>query len=186
MVYVPEEGRILAFGGWTGSRVAGDTWVWQNGWQHLQIDGPSKRSAFGMAYRHDRQEVVLFGGLWISGQYADLWSWKAGKWSARSGPYDHSSLDHHQLIFHEGAGQLLIFGGKNYRYQMQQSTLLVEQDSIGVLTREGPAPRHSIGITYHQTERLVYIYGGKEYRDGEQIALSDLWYWDGKQWHLRE
>ena len=82
MVYIEHEKELMAFGGWNGQEqdVAGETWKWDGIWKQITGDGPRKRAAFGMTYDSDQKRVILFGGLWINGQYADLWQWKDQSW----------------------------------------------------------------------------------------------------------
>ena len=72
MVYIGSEKVIMAFGGWNGRDVSGETWIWDGTWQQVAIQGPRKRAAFAMTYDAQAERVILFGGLWLDGQYADL------------------------------------------------------------------------------------------------------------------
>ncbi|NIR48900.1 hypothetical protein GWO43_10725 [candidate division KSB1 bacterium] len=139
-----------------------------------------------MAYHKQADKAILYGGLWINGQYADLWEWSDGKWNSRGGPYDNSSLDHHAMVYDEKLERVIMFGGKNYRYQVQQNTLTVVGDKVIVLSRDGPSGRHSIGLAYDSQHRYGYLYGGKEYQGDNQVALGDFWKWDGEKWEKIE
>lgn len=183
MVHDPESKALLAFGGWGGQDVLGQTWQWDGrGWKPLSGPGPRKRAAFGMAYDTGRRKVVLHGGLWINGQYADVWEWAEGQWQQLGGPYDNSSLDHHSMIYDSKRGRLFGFGGKNYRYQPLSEAWTLTGSKLEPITREGPSPRHSVGLTFDARRGRAVLYGGKEYRGDEQVALSDLWIWDGELW----
>jgi len=74
MVYVASDHLILAFGGWTGAGVSGDTWTWTGEWVKSEKASPPKRASFAITYDNVADKVNLFGGLWINGQYADLWN----------------------------------------------------------------------------------------------------------------
>jgi hypothetical protein len=182
IVYLEHEKKVMAFGGWTGEDVSGDTWAWDGAWQQITAEGPRKRAAFGMTYDSSQERVVLFGGLWIDGQYADLWQWKNQAWEQLGGPYDNSSLDHHAMTYDAKYQQIVVFGGKNYRYVLSSKTRAIEKNTITQLSSEGPSPRHSIGLTYDTKRNKVLLYGGKEYQGDEQLALSDLWIWNGVAW----
>jgi formylglycine-generating enzyme required for sulfatase activity len=182
MVYLPKTSELLAFGGWDGSGVSGETWLFDGVWRRLELEGPPPRSAFGLAYDLDRDVAVLSGGLWIEGQYADVWEWSGDAWRAASGPYDNSSLDHHSLIWDPERRQLIGFGGKNYRYRAQQSTLTIRAGRLETLATEGPEPRHSTPLAWDGNRGQLLLYGGKKYLDGEQVPLGDLWLWDGSAW----
>ncbi len=182
MVYIPDGDRIMAFGGWTGDGVSGETWIWNGHWTRSDAPSPPARAAFGMAYAQHIGQVVLFGGMWIDGQYADIWTWQDGIWKQRGGPYDNSSLDHHAMVYDAGHQQLIVAGGKNYRYVAQNRTLTVTGSTVESLATEGPSPRHSIGLAYDDARGRVLLYGGKEYEGSEQIPRGDFWSWDGTNW----
>ncbi len=186
MTYLPKEGTILAFGGWDGQGVNGHTWIWDNEWQKIQTLSPPARSAFGMTYDPTRDAVIVYGGLWIQGQYADVWKWEKGLWQASSGPYDNSSLDHHELVFDHKINKIIGFGGKNYRYQAQTKTWQVKGGKVSELSRTGPNARYSIGLTYHTKLNRAYLFGGKKQEQGKTLPLDDFWYWDGESWYLIE
>ncbi len=183
IVYLKDKKTLLAFGGWNGKVVLGDTWQWSDEWEQLEISSPPKRSAFGMVYNNKTSKVNLYGGLWINGQYADLWEWYDGQWLSLGGPYDNSSLDHHAMVYDDKLEKVIGFGGKNYRYKAQQTTFEIDSNEVVSVSKEGPAARHSFGFAYDTNSKAVYLYGGKEYKNEEQIALGDFWKWDGEQWN---
>ncbi|WP_242092953.1 Kelch repeat-containing protein [Aestuariivivens sediminicola] len=182
MVYLSNQNTILAFGGWNGEDVIGTTWMWSDGWHKLNIPSPPKRASYAMIYDEINNCALLYGGLWISGQYADLWKWSNNQWQSLSGPYDNSSLDHHAMIYDKKSNKIIGFGGKNYRYVFQNVTFKIENNQIHVIDRGGPTRRHSFGFTYDSYENFGYLYGGKAYVDGEQLPLNDFWRWDGEKW----
>ena len=182
MVYLPRDNKLLAFGGWNGSGVNGDTWLWDGTWVKMSIQSPPPRASFGMTYNPDQNSIQLFGGLWINGQYADSWQWKENKWEQLGGHYDNSSLDHHAMVYDEKSQRTIIFGGKNYRYKPRNRTLLITGGSVEELEVDGPSERHSIGLTYDSSNNFIYLYGGKEYQGEQQVALGDMWLFNGNEW----
>ena len=86
------------------------------------------------------------------------------------------------MVYDAQLDQIVLFGGKDYRHEMQQKTLSFENGELKLLASEGPSPRHSFGFTYNIADQAAYLYGGKEYRGEEQIALKDFWKWDGSVW----
>lgn len=186
MVYVAHSGQLLGFGGWDGADVSGETWAWDDGWNPESSEGPPPRAAFGIAYDIRAERVVLYGGLWIDGQYADVWTWDGRAWSQVGGPYDNSSLDHHAMVYDASRQQLVLFGGKNYRYRPQQRTLTISEGHVVPLAEDGPSPRHSIGMTHDSHTGRVLLYGGKFYRGEEHVPLGDLWSWEGDLWRELE
>ncbi len=175
--------QLVGFGGWTGSAVSGETRIWSGGtWIIPTQLGPPPRSAFGMAFDPHRMAVVLYGGLWINGQYADTWLWDGTDWAAHTGPYDDSSLDHHSIVWDDGRMELVLFGGKNYRYVLNGRTRSLSTQVWEERSREGPSGRHSTPLIWHATRGTVMLFGGKHYEGEEQLPLGDLWEWDGQKW----
>lgn len=188
MVFDTVNARLIAFGGWNSEsqNVQGETWQLQGeSWVRLQVgeESPSPRAAFGMTWNSARETVVLYGGLWVEGQYADLWEFADGHWRSLGGPHERSSLDHHDMFFHAVDGRVMLFGGKNYRRVMQQRTLALHGDQWEVLAESGPSPRHSYGVTYDSRRGRVLLFGGKRYEGQEQFPLGDLWQFD-ETWRL--
>ena len=180
LVHLPESDELLAFGGWNGEDVTGETWAFDGSWRRVASGGPPARAAFGLAHDAARGTVCLYGGLWIDGQYADVWEWQDGAWRAASGPYANSSLDHHALVFDPVRGRVTGFGGKDYRYETRSRTFEVVGGRIRTLATEGPSPRHSTPLAW-DGERVL-LFGGKEIAGGELLPLGDLWAWDGERW----
>lgn len=181
IVYLPKENKILGFGGWTGKEVSGTTWMWNEIWEEKYIEGPPPRAAFSMTYDKHKHQVIVFGGLWINGQYADRWKWEKSKWQQIGGHYDNSSLDHHSMIYDENLKKSIIFGGKNYRYDLQDNTLEVG-NKIMNLDIEGPLARHSFGFTYDSNHQIGVLFGGKKYEGDNQVPLGDFWQWKDGKW----
>lgn len=182
-----ERQQLVGFGGWTGSEVSAETRVWTGRtWKSATNANPPPRSAFGMAFDPQRKAVVLYGGLWINGQYADTWLWNGAEWTALTGPYDDSSLDHHSIAWDGKRNELVLFGGKNYRYVMNGRTRSLEAKKWEERSREGPRARHSTPLTWHSKRGTVMLFGGKIYENDEQLPLGDLWEWDGEAWSVVE
>jgi hypothetical protein len=174
----------MAFGGWDGLDVSGTTWLWESAWEQAPVQGPRKRGAFGMTYNVQEEKVVLFGGLWLDGQYADLWQWRNRSWEQLGGPYDNSSVDHHAMTYDIQRQQVIMFGGKNYRYRPLGKTQTIKGSKVLQLDVEGPTPRHSLGLACDSNHNRVLLYGGKKYQGELHVPLGDLWSWDGEQWKV--
>lgn len=185
IVFLPTDSTILAFGGWTESGVSNETWLWKDGWIQSPQSGPPGRAAFAMIYDSYFDRAFLYGGLWIDGQFADMWEWKNGSWNSLSGPYDHSSLDHLSMVYNRLNNQIIGFGGKNYRRVLQSKTLSITDTLITILSKEGPSARHSVGMTFDSRKNQVLLYGGKEYQGEEQLPLEDFWIWDEGKWVIQ-
>jgi hypothetical protein len=67
--------QLVLFGGRAGSRVFGDTWIFDlqtQAWHELKTPGPSPRFGFASVYEPESSAVYLFGGQ-KSDFYNDTW-----------------------------------------------------------------------------------------------------------------
>lgn len=184
IVYDESRKVITLFGGWDGKDVTGDTWEWDgNKWTLVNSGGPNKRAAYSMAYDSDRKTIIIYGGLWMGGLYADLWEWDGRKWIAISEPYDHYTLDHHESVYDKASGNILFFGGKNFRITPQNRLLILKGGEIEILNNgDGPSPRYNTTFVYDTKRNRSIIYGGR-IRNGEDfISLGETWSWESGKW----
>lgn len=183
IVWDDARSELVGFGGWDGAAVRDETRLWNGrSWTRVEGAAPPPRSAFGMAFDQTRNVVVLYGGLWINGQYADTWFWNGAEWNAYTGPYDDSSLDHHAMAWDAVRAELLVFGGKNYRYQPSNRTRVLFEKVWTERSREGPRARHSTPLAWNGTRETVMLFGGKLYEGDDFLPLGDFWEWDGEKW----
>jgi hypothetical protein len=136
-----------------------------------------------MAYDADKRTIVLYGGLWLGGLYADIWEWDGKTWTALAAPYANPTLDHHVTAYDVKRQQYLIFGGKNYRFTAMRRTSILQNGQIKEIASDGPAPRYNTAMVYDSKRGQMVLFGGR-IRDGEDfIAYGDTWTWDGAKWH---
>jgi hypothetical protein len=185
LVYDAERRMLVGFGGWDGATVQGLTWTFDGEWRTLSRGGPPPRAAFGMAYDAGRKRVVVYGGLWIHGQYADTFEWDGRTWSAVTGPYENSSLDHHAMAHDTSSDRLVLFGGKDYRGELSGQTRALVGSQWSSVAKDGPSPRHSTTLACQRSRNAILLFGGKEQRGEDQLPLGDLWEWDGRLWRQR-
>ena len=75
------------------------------------------------------------------------------------------------------------FGRYSDNFFLQNKTFKIENEKVVLINTESPTPRHSFGFTFNTRENCGYLYGGKEYINGQQIPLDDFWRWDGQRWN---
>jgi hypothetical protein len=78
MAFDPNLGGVVLYGGFDGSDVVGDTWVWDGeGWSELDLDGPLPRSAARMALHPATARLVLYGGSDGTAALDETWTFGA-------------------------------------------------------------------------------------------------------------
>jgi len=136
-----------------------------------------------MAYDAKRQHIMLYGGLWLGGLYADLWAWDGRGWQSLSEPYANPTLDHHAAAYDVARGQLLLFGGKNYRFTALGALFEVSGAVLTDLEIAGPSPRYNTALVYDSRREQMVVFGGRLRHGDDFIAYGDTWIWDGTAWH---
>ena len=91
LAFDKSRGEMLLFGGiGLSGEMLDDTWIWNataGDWSPREVlTHPSRRIAFGLAYDASRSQVVLYGGLSLTGRVDDTWAWNGAvsTWSHRA------------------------------------------------------------------------------------------------------
>ncbi len=116
MAYIPEQEKIVLFGGYSGSDYLSDTWVYNlltNDWVNKNPSlSPSKRST-NLAYDSFNQVAVLFGGLGAS-VYEDTWFYDLtnNQWRQVFPLSSPEKRFGHGLIYTADFNKVYLFGGQ--------------------------------------------------------------------------
>ncbi|MBK8975287.1 MAG: hypothetical protein IPM29_05135 [Planctomycetes bacterium] len=120
MAYDPSRGRIVMFGGFTGTGLiqSDETWEWTGSrWLPREVPGPERRHGAGMAWDPHSGEVLLFGGMdydWAYAQdilFGDTWSWNGQRWRRLSPPRSPSPRSSVAMGNDPRTGEIVMFGG---------------------------------------------------------------------------
>jgi hypothetical protein len=121
MAYDAGHGRVVLFGGYTGTGVSSDTWVWDGtDWTNVTpsnpASSPSAREGAAMAYDAAHGQVVLFSGNNGSSYTSDTWVWDGANWTnvtpaspAPSPPARNADA----MAYDARHGQVVLFGGNS-------------------------------------------------------------------------
>ena len=192
MVYDPESGLIVLFGGQEGlpdypyEVELGDTWVYDlanDSWANRTgVTGPSPRHGQSMCYDPSIGLIVLFGGTIDGGYdcYQDTWTYNAtsNTWNERNPAIRPSPRAGAPMAADISSGTMFLFGGVIYgtlyndgwSYNGSSDTWTSKQFS------NGPPVRSYSVMTYDSPTRSFVLYGGLDggYRD-------DYWSYDPAQ-----
>jgi hypothetical protein len=167
VIPVPVLGETIAFDGFDAS-----TWAYSNGgWTNVTpMDSPSPpaRAYAGLAYDADAKELVLFGGMSISGtgMLNDTWVFRGGAWANVTSPSDPPPNSFFGLATDAPDNGVLLYGGyatNNSTDGASRSTWLF--GGTGWRDISGPlasAPPGAIGpgLAYDSVNRQVVLFGG--------------------------
>jgi hypothetical protein len=138
LAYDPVRQRAVLFGGignWLGGdfMMDNETWEWDGAdWHEMHSEkSPSPRQGASMAYDKKHEEMVLFGGEHISGDYMldDTWIWDGYKWELIYPQNVPPPREGAQMFFDEENGQILLSGGARWDYNNNGKFLLSYSDT---------------------------------------------------------
>lgn len=109
-------GNSVLFGDSTPSLLLSDLWRWRgNGWERIEVSGPSARAESAMAWDPLRRRLVLFGGYRYGSEgrieaLGDTWEYFGAKWTRHDGPGP--GPRHGAVAAFDAAGkEVILFGG---------------------------------------------------------------------------
>ncbi len=157
MAYDPATAQLVLFGGFAGTTLYNDTWVW-NGSTWSQVDdsgdagcttsctsSPPGRYGAAMAFDPATGQLLLFGGSVQGGNYYDdTWSWNGSSWS--------------QV---DDAGDAGCGNGSSP-------------------CSSSPSERQSPMIAYDAATQQLVLFGGVT--GSTSTYLDDSWTWNGSSW----
>lgn len=156
-------------------------WMWDgNAWSQLNDRLVPSRSAYGISYDANLEQVVVVGGEGSDGLRNDTWGLDGATWTRQLPGSPPPLRAGHAIAFDAARGRLVMFGG---RYGAGNSGQTWTWD--GVLSwveqrpTKSPSPRRFHKMVYDAARAQVVLFGG-EGNDGE--LLSDTWAWDGATW----
>jgi len=184
MAYDVTRGQVVLFGGWNGTEVLNDTWVWDgDSWtQRNPTSSPPKRHYLAaMAYDVAREQVVLFGGSDETGHLTnDTWVWDGANWAQRHPLVSPTARRGHAMAYDADRAELVLFGGDGSDATGSRADTWVWDGTNWTQKRPlNTPPDHSLhAMAYDASRRQVVLYGGQI--DGNSRA--DTWVWDGANW----
>ena len=201
MIYNPDTGKVILFGGCPGATLEGstvteqkytafnDTWAYDpsaNTWTNLEPSGdvPSAREQYSMAYDSGTGKVIVFGGYDPKTGYglADTWAYDpaANTWTNLNPSGDvPSARDAHTMVYDSANGRVILFGGDTGRTDTSVSPndTWAYDPSANKWTERSPlgdvpSGRSDYSIAYDSGAGKVILFGGV---GGDGFTLSDTW-----------
>ncbi len=149
-------------------------------WTEETFENPSARYDHATAYDSARGVTVLFGGLSETIELYDTWEWDGAQWRYvfAEGP---RPLRGHAMAFDSRRGVTVLFGG---RYRNNTTAGIWEWDGQFWANRGrvGPVKRWGHAMVFDERRGVTVLFGGTDWIDGELVAYSDTWEWDGTNW----
>jgi hypothetical protein len=184
MSYDSARGKVVLFGGDTGTSTLDDTWEWDGAsgtWTKRTPSGasPPARARHAMTFDSARAKVVLFAGDTGSSILQDAWEWEgaSGTWTERTpagaSPPARSS---HAMAYDSARGKVVLFGGDTGAPVQDTWAWDGASGTWTDRTPTGASPpaRHSHAMAYDSARGRVVLFGGDT-----GTPMQDTWEWDG-------
>lgn len=175
MVYDPERGVSVLFGGRVSTDDQNDTWEWDGtGWTELTpASAPSPRRGHQMVYDPDRRRIVLFGGTYLgSSLYDDTWEYDGTDWLQVSPPSAPPARQRGTLVADGNLGRIVLFGGLDQVANVLFNDMWMYDGAIWTQVQPpwSPSPRFELAAAFDPIHRRMMIFGGMSHE-----LLSETW-----------
>jgi N-acetylneuraminic acid mutarotase len=186
VVYLPDTGQLLMFGGYNGSLYLGDTWAYDvaaDSWTDLGPSGsvPEARDGASLVYNSSDKKVYLFGGWNGAREYNDTWVYDppTNTWTelkpAGSVP---AARDSQAMVFEAKTGKVILFGGWNQTTDFGDTWVYDPATNTwtdAAPAGEGPSSRALSQMACEASTGKVILFGGGT---SGNVATADMWVYD--------
>jgi hypothetical protein len=187
MVYDAATSQMLLFGGYVSAGIyLNDVWAWNGtAWTLVvptSVLNPSGRYNASLGYNAATQQVVLFGGVDLTGTLSDTWTLtgtsSALAWTLQSPATIPPARSQASMAYDTAASQLVLFGGTNgaplgdtWSWSGTNWSLLAAASA------STPPLRSAATLDYDASLGQLVLFGGTN-----GAPLADTWAWNGTAW----
>ncbi len=175
-----------------------ETWVLSaTGWS-LRSAGPAKRERAAMAYIASSQRCLLFGGYdngWsvfppVPVTYGDTWLYDASTDQWQQGPSGPAPRYYHAMAYDRLRDCVVLFGGMPHTQATYDDTWEYRTATGWQQRQPAHRPQGLRGHTmvFDEARGRIVVTGGANVTptSGWQTGSSEIWEWDGTDWHQRQ
>jgi len=140
--------------------------------------------AMAMNYDPVHSQSVLFGGIAAGPtMLGDTWIFSAGAWTQAHPAASPSVRGGAKLVWDVGQGNMVLFGGCQYRFNNDLFSLGDTWVWNGTNWNQAfpatsPVARYGYGMAYDAAHSQIVMFGGVN----SSGFLADTWVWDGANW----
>lgn len=165
-------GRLIMFGGQelNQSQPINSMYRFEDGrWSQVSPRTvPSPRAFSGIAYDHQRELTILYGGTVRGGVTDETWTWDGEDWArveiAAGASAQPGALHAARLVYDFERGRVLMFGGKTAGNQYKNELWSFEGDRWRQVATFGapPTARSDSAVAYDVARRALVVFGGSD------------------------
>jgi RHS repeat-associated protein len=113
--YLPSAGKVVLFGGVSGSTYSNETWTWNgSAWTKLApATSPAARAEGGLTYAGASTQLVLYGGRGSTGLLGDTWLFNGTAWTQQSPAATPGPLERFTFAYDAKLKVPLLQGGRD-------------------------------------------------------------------------
>ncbi|MCI4367052.1 MAG: PKD domain-containing protein, partial [Thermoplasmata archaeon] len=182
--YDPATGEVVLFGGANGSSYLNDTWTYfasaggSGFWREVpEPVAPEPRANAAVAFDGSTGNVILTGGMGVSGPLNSTWEYNGSGWSNLSAT-GIPALVGAGMAYDEASGRLLLFGGLLGASVQSGLYQLVGSRWSSVPGTGTPPARTGATFVFDPARAGVLLSGGR----GASGLLTDTWELRGSSW----
>lgn len=183
MTYDPVSGKIIAFGGFDGTRYLNDTWSFDGAsWTQIATkSAPPPRSAAQMTYDSVAQKVVLFGGYDGTNYLGDTWLWDGAtlQWTQATPAHQPTPVTG-PMLFPDPNGRADLFGGFDGHFYQLTMWQWNGSDWTQLFPPTVPFARSLAAVATNTSTGQVVMFGGLA-----DLNPTNTWTYDGTTWTLQ-
>jgi hypothetical protein len=187
--------RVVMIGGAMELRARSrdGVWSWSGArWEPVTDSGPPSRGNASVAYDPNRRVAVFNGGAARAANdsanevVAESWQTSPIGWRPLAGT-DITARDHHAMVWDEGRGALLLFGGiaADRSTPWPSDTWELRADGWARIPTDGPPGRGRTAMAYDRRRRQVVLFGGvggSPSPTAPQPWFGDTWVRENDRW----
>ncbi len=189
LTYDPIRQEMILFGGFDGSGLQNDTWVWADGqWTKHDPVGPppslTPRQGHTAVFDEGLGQILLFGG---DATRDETFAWDGTQWVERGPKLRPPGRIDAAMTFDAARGEVVLFGGLTefgdalgdtwkWQWKGEKSE---ERWTDASATSVVPAPRQGAAMAYNASSTASC---SSEARGRSPRRYSDTWSFDGYRW----
>jgi hypothetical protein len=186
MAFDPPLDKVVLFGGYTGNRTSGETWVYAHDrWTNLTPTfriAPGQRQHADLVYDTADNVLLLFGGHNGTTYLNDTWEFNGTAWSRVNSTSSPSAREDAMMADDPAQGFVVLFGGEESSGLLLSDTWRFSKGEWTNMTARltlSPPAREAGAFTWDGADGYDLLFSGKA---GATGVWNDTWTFSNSTW----